>query len=298
MTKCSLCLSFSIQAVVKGNDVHVIRSNGETTRVAINKCKITQSRFVEIGRSSVLAVLSDQGIQVWSSEGDVLLFNHATATSITDGEDPRYMRGVGSTGKELIIGGSNGSVLVFDCSAGAKSGDFRLLHTLETLKNPIQTIAASPISPFVAVGDDQGNIFVYNANEAYAQCNVFTGTGAPCTSLAVAEDGIIVGGFSTGHIRLFRTDVSELAAEIAAHTRAVTAVSYQENTQLLASCSSDSQVHVFSVPNFRSKANSSVGCVFSDFLENKMCTGISFVGETRLAVSSYDDEELCFYSRV
>lgn len=283
---------------MKTNDVHVIRSNGETNRVAINKCKVTQAKFIDIVRSSSLAILTDQGVQVWSGEGDLLLFNHATSASITDGEEPRFMRGVASTGRELVAGGSNGNVFVFDCSAGAKSGDFKLLHTLETLKYPIQTIAATPLSPLVAVGDDHGNIFVYNSSEAFAQCSVFNGTGAPCTSLAVAEEGVIVAGYSTGHIRIFRTDVNEMAAEISAHTRAVTGLSYQENTQLLASCAGDSTVHVWSIPTFKSKANSSVGCVFSDVLENKMCTGVAFVGETRLAVSSYDDEEICFYSRV
>jgi WD40 repeat protein len=291
-------LSFS-KAIVKSTDVNIIRSNGETSRVAVQKCKIlTQVKFVEIGRSSALCSLSDQGLQVWSAEGDLLIFNYGIGSAVPEGEEPRFLRGVASTGRDLVVGGSNGNVLVFDCSSGTKGGDFPLVHTLETNKYPIQAIAASSISHLVAVGDDYGNIFVYNSNEAFAQCSVFHGTGAPCTSLAVAEEGVIVAGYSTGHIRLFRTDVNELAAEISAHTRAVTGLAYQDNTQLLASCSGDSRVYVWSIPTFKSKSNSTVGCVFSDLLENKMCTGIAFVGETRLAVTSYDDEELCFYSRV
>jgi WD40 repeat protein len=245
----------------------------------------------------MLAVTSDQGLQLWSAEGNSLLFSFAVSNAVSgQTDDPKFMRGIDATGNDLVVGCSNGHVLVFDCSTGLQTGSFPLLHTLTTESNAVQSLGASATT--LAVGDDHGNLFVYLVQEAYRQSNiVFRGTGSPITSLVVCED-VVVAGYTTGHIRLFRTDdVNELAIEITAHTRAVTGLAIQPSTQLVASVSADQYVHVWSIPTFRSKANSSVNCVFTDMIENHMCTGVAFMGETRLCVSSYDEEEVFFFSR-
>lgn len=234
-------------------------------------------------------------MQVWSEDGDNMIFHYPLATAVpSEPAEGKYLRGTHGQGNDLFLGCSNGNVLVFDCSASLKSGQFSLLHTLECNQYPISAVSSS--RSWLAAGDDFGNVFLYNIRDAYAQVAVFKGRGIPCTSIAVSEH-VVIAGYSSGHIHLFRTDIHELSVEITAHTRMVSGLAFQEANQLLVSVGTDSHTHVWSIPSFQSKSDSSVGCVFSDYLENKMCTGVAWLGESRFGVASYDDDELVVYVR-
>ncbi|RYH00640.1 hypothetical protein EON65_48970 [archaeon] len=224
-----------------------------------------------------------------------MLFYYALSSLLgTLQDDSRYMRGVTGQDNFLCVGCSTGTITVFDCSGDLTRGNYPLLHSLETLNHSVYALNSSP--SLLAAGDDYGNIFVYRIESAFERAFTIRGAGQPCTCLFNTEF-VVFAGFSTGHIRVYRTDTTELAIEIAAHVRLVSGLSYNEELQLAASCSPDQVVHVWSVPNFRSKANSSLDCVFSQQLENKMCTGVAFVGDHKLAVAVYDDEELVVLNR-
>lgn len=260
-------------------------------------CLRLQVKFITVQGVTVLAVLSDQGLQLWSADGDNMIYLYPLSSLMgTDQSESPFIKGIASDGSNFSVGTSAGKVLVFDCGTGLSGGTFPVSQRLETDSSPIPVSAVSCSPTLISAGNDFGSIFLYRPREGYAQTAKFKGEGAPCTAL-VQNDRLVMAGFGSGHIRLYRADINELTVEIAAHARAVMALDYQELTEFLASCSADQQVYVWSIPSFTSKAHSTINCVFSTTLENKICTGIAFFGDTKLAVSGYDEEEVTVFHR-
>jgi WD40 repeat protein len=214
----------------------------------------------------------------------------------TDQSDSSFVNGIASDGNHFSVGTSAGKILVFDCSTGLSDSMFPIIQRLDSESSCIPISAVSCSTTLIAAGNDFGTIFLYRPLDGYSSSDRFKGTGSPCTALAQNEH-LIMAGFSSGHVRIYRADINELTMEIAAHARAITAMDYQESTELLATCSADQQVFVWSMPTFTSKAHKTVNCVFSTSLENRICTGIAFLGEEKLAVSAYDEEEVVVFCR-
>lgn len=247
---------------------------------------------------TVLAVLSDQGLQLWSSDGDNMIYLYPLSSLLgsDQGESPPFVKGIASDGNNFSIGTSAGKVLVFDCHSGLSGGTFPVIQRLDSATSPIPISAISCCPTLIGAGNEFGSVFLYRPREGYALSGQFKGDGSPCTAMA-QTDRLVMAGFSSGHIRMYRADINELTVEIAAHVRSVTSIDYQDSTELLATCSADQQVFVWAIPTFTSKAQSTVSCVFTTTLENRICTGISFVGDAKLAVSAYDEEDVVVFHR-
>jgi WD40 repeat protein len=240
--------------------------------------------------------MSDLGVQIWSADGDNMLFFYALSSLLgTQYDDARFMRGATGQDAFLCVGCSTGAIVVFDCSFDLAKGNFLLIHSLESQEHAICSLSSSPT--LLTAADDHGNIFAYGIDSAFELSFTLRGAGQPCTSMFSTEH-VIFAGYTTGHIRVYRIDTRELAVEVTAHARLVSALAYDEASQLAASCSADQYVHVWTVPNFRSKANSSLDCMYSAHLENKMAMGVTFVNEQKMCVACYDEEELVLFNRV
>lgn len=244
----------------------------------------------------MIAIMSDLGVQIWSADGDNMLFYYALASLLgTQYEDGRFMRGATGQDTALCVGCSNGAIVVFDCSNDLSRGNFPLLHSLETKGHAIYELSSSP--SFLTAADDVGNIFAYRLDSAFELAFSIPSLGHPCVSMFSTEYAIIA-GYTSGHVRVFRTDTREMAIEITAHARMVSGLAFNDNLQLAASCSPDQYLHVWTVPNFRSQANSSMDCMFTHHLDNRLCTGAAFLSEQRLAVVCYDEDEIVTFNRV
>lgn len=245
---------------------------------------------------TVLAVLSDHGMQIWSSDGETMIFVYPIAHLFgSDNPESSFLKGVSSDGQSFFVGASNGLILVYDCTAGMHSANFPIVQRLES-ENNIAIASISSSENYVGAANDNGSIFAYRIKEGYFQSCSFAGDGTPVTSLA-QNDTLIMAGYSSGLVRIYRLDINELCIEITAHVRLITAIDYQEHIGLLATVSMDQQLMVWSIPNLRSKVSGTVNCVFAEALTDKLCTGVAFVGENRLAVSCYDEEEISLYIR-
>jgi WD40 repeat protein len=285
-----------LQAFARQNEICIVKNNGDTKRVAITKCKIHQVKYIEMHKTHCLAVLSNLGIQLWSMEGEHMIFHYALSSSLgTELEESRFMSGVASHAKYLFGGCSTGNILVFDAGSSLKSG-FPLLRCIDSDRAPVLAMASS--SNYFAAGNDEGNIFIYTTNNLELSTRM-QGTGFPCTSL-VATESILVAGFACGRIRLYRTTegLYELFSEITAHARSVIGLALDPVRELVASVSPDSYLHVWSIPNLRSKATSNVGCVYSEEVDSAVMTGVAFLDENRLGVVSYDEDNMLIFSRV
>jgi WD40 repeat protein len=231
-----------------------------------------------------------------------MLFHYPMSSvfEVDIGEE-KYMRGIAAIQNYLCIGTSISKVLVFNCSDLTEGGDFPLAHSLSTddYGVPISAIAASSSSSsggVLAVGNDTGKLFGYRSDEAFAGAFTFEGYGHPVTALAV-NDQVLIAAYSSGHIRLFRTDIVELAIELTAHTRIVSGLLVGPGADYFISCSQDQYVHVWSLPDFRSRGGSEIGLIYSELLENKICSGVAELSDNRFAVACYDDDEITIFNR-
>jgi hypothetical protein len=302
---------------VRLDDVHLVQATGESQKLPISKSKVyqvclgtvvaaklyetksahepLQASFIELQGKCVLAVLSNLGVQVWSMYGDTMMFYFPLNSILGfEGEEEKFVRGVATMKEFLCVGCSTGNILVFSCKDGA---NFPLLHNLESEKASISALSAA--SPLLAAANDNGKIFVYSGADAFEQAFTLPGYGFPCTALC-QRDSLLVAAYSTGHIRGFRTDITELTFEITAHTRAVTGLCLSAPTGVveLASVSQDQYLHVWALPDFRSAANSRVSLLYSQCLENKMCTGVAFLSGGRMCVAAYDEEEISLFRKM
>ena len=102
--------------------------------------------------------------------------------------------------------------------------------------------------------DDMGIIVVWALQQdPPVAAAVFTeGQGFPCTCVAVSGD-VIVAGFSTGTLRIYRLSALELHMEVAAHSRCITALSVHPSATMMATVSEDTFLHIWPLPSFDSK---------------------------------------------
>ena len=134
----------------------------------------------------------------------------------------------------LLVGTSWGEILhanhvgtSFSTKAGSKSCG----HT-----HPITCIAAS--DECVVSGDGEGTVIQWDWSSLSKPLKIHKGGGFPCSALVVQE-GLIIAGYTSGHVRCFTHSHSSercgLLVEIAAHTRAVTSLATHPH-QITVSC--------------------------------------------------------------
>ena len=230
------------------------------------------------------------GTQLWSAHGDTMIFQFPLNAIVeADPHEEHYMRGVVATPEFLCFGSSMGSIVVFNCDHLVDGHDFPLVHTINTENVPVSHLAMA--GHLLAAANDNGRIFLYRSDEAFVEAHNFNGGGYPCTAVAMNEQ-LLIAAFASGHIRLYRTDIFELSVEITAHTRIITGLALNTSGTMFVSCSQDQYVHVWSCPDLRSRGGMSLIKLFSELLEDRICTGVAFMSGDKIAVTSYDEEEI------
>lgn len=51
------------------------------------------------------------------------------------------------------------------------------------------------------------------------------------------------------------------------------------------------------MPDFMSPSSRDMCIIYSDQLENRICTGAAFMNDDRICVASYDDDDLVVYEK-
>ena len=209
------------------------------------------------------------------------------------------MRGISSNGSYIFVGTSLGNVLVFSIEPSTKaSGDvfetgFTLLHNLQTVKNPIMCTGGS--LSVLASANETGCIFTFDVSGAFELLFKHEGYGFPVTCMAVLDD-VIYAGFSSGHIRIYRSNIHECSVEFTAHTRALCGILLLPRSNFFVSCSEDQLMRVWSLPNFTSTTASHVDMLFTEQISNRLCTGMAAFSDSRICIASYDDDNLIVYA--
>ncbi len=221
----------------------------------------------------------------------MLFFFPIKSLYTAENEEELLLRGISVINDSLCIGVSNGNILVLKCSArSVDTNDFPLLQMIGSSERVPISCLTSSFTTLVAANEN-GKLFGYDGQNAFESMFVFPSFGYPCTTMC-QRNNVVFAGYSSGHVRIYRTDIMELVVEIAAHVRCITAMVLHPSMDLLCSVSQDQRILVWSTPTFTSLATSSMSLVHSEHAENKMCTGVAFIDNDRISVSSYDDEEL------
>lgn len=131
-------------------------------------------------------------------------------------------------------------------------------------------------------GDQNGTIGFWQNGKMVGSVK---GSGHPCLSLT-AGHGYAVGGFSTGHLRMFNLTNKTLHVEITAHTRAINAVTTHLSQPMICCCSEDSFVSCWSLP---SGEKAGVKALSSFSPGSAAMTGVAFCsGGKAIGAIAYD----------
>ena len=120
--------------------------------------------------------------------------------------------------------------------------------------------------------------------------------GYPCTSLGMHGD-VIIAAYSTGHIRLFRSSIREMAIELTAHARIINSIKIHPTLNMFVSCGDDQFLNVWSLPDFQSVSSKDVELLCAERIPNRLLTGVSFFGDQKIGVVSYDEDDLIMLTR-
>ena len=160
-----------------------------------------------------------------------------------------FARGICSVGDNVCIGTSTGDIIVF--SVPATGNLITHVRTLKYHNHPVCAIHSIQ-SGLIASSDDNGRIVVWDSisnfervestgEYGYILCIHILSTvimcefcfaRVPCTSVCLWNN-LVVGGYGSGHIRIFSTETGKIRAEIAAHARWIHALDVASETGLV-----------------------------------------------------------------
>lgn len=276
---------------VKFNEVHVCNfSTGESRKITLStKTSIFQAKVVSIQDDLYVVVASTDGTLVYLADNlDLVFFLPIGVSAKEDSIDPPYACGVASnsTDRFVFTGTSNGNITAILVPSSASGRDATFHSTLPTSDFPIFCLASS--YEIIAAGNDNGDVFAFsNIGTDFAPKSTFNGSGYPCTSIC-AQGYNVFAAFSLGNIRVYDTSRDELKIEVTAHARNIYGLCVHPTLPILASCSEDQRLHVWS-PDCMDLLSTHV-------LENQKLTGVSFLPRNCLGVSSYDSDDIALFT--
>lgn len=239
------------------------------------------------GGTIYLVVATDLGVQVWTADGESMVSYASLSFLLSLEDDESFIRGITGDADYIAVGSSLGDIVVLNPPTSA--GDLTIQHKFESSRTSITSLASSP--KYLVCANEAGDVYAYLSRDGFAQACRFPGNGACCNSV-VTKNETIIAAFTTGHIRIFRANITELAMEISAHIRSINALALDEHSGVFASVSEDQHVQVWAYPDFESRTTCTTELLFAHKLENRLCAGVAFMTDGKLAVSSYDDADV------
>lgn len=172
-------------------------------------------------------------------------------------------------------------------SKATTTQEFDLLETLGEHKESISCIESSRNGALVASGDDSGLVLVYNPDDNFEVLHRIESSES-VTTMRFALEHWLVCGYLTGGMRIYKKDSFQMHAEVAAHTRAITAIDVFENH--VVSVSEDTFLNVWELSS--NKASGRVRLVSSHCVPNDLITGVAFAGAKSILTATYDTSHL------
>ncbi|XP_076817220.1 WD repeat-containing protein 54-like [Clavelina lepadiformis] len=298
-------MSFATVSKTNVSLVHYHRNGKITTSQVTNtqskNCTALQARWCSLGHQDVLVVANFEGFLVYDSDGQLKLFWYSPSSEENLADGKSYCRAITCvSGKFICVGRFDGKVMVIT----ANKNTFSVCKTLHGHSTPITATdglnnADNGDKVDFISADDSGTICTYRSSDEFEFVAMIPGSSVPCTSIKLLSNGLIAGGFLTGHIRIFDPVEATMLSEITAHTRAVSCMdaTIDKEASLLICGSEDSFIRVWKVTR---DDTITVTHEWSASIRDIQICGAKFcdpLGQA-FAVSGYDSKEIMQFSRV
>ncbi|TYZ63126.1 hypothetical protein PybrP1_008209 [[Pythium] brassicae (nom. inval.)] len=280
-------------------DDAVVVSLAQSPCVA-NKLPITEKSFVHQVRlcalqdALVIVVASGTGVQIFDAKGEQSLYELGLKDALDTPEEGtavfcRGIAAINSRQPSLVVGTSVGKLLVIGKEKAAKATaapEFDLLETLREHTNAAITgVEASPAGALLATSDDSGLLLVRRPDDNFDVAHrVESDAGYPITAMRFVLDKWLVCGYLTGALRVYAADTLQLHAEVAAHSRAITALDALEG--YVASVGEDTFLNIWEL------AGGHVRLASSHAVPNDLLAGVAFAAPRSVITAAYDTSHL------
>ncbi|EGZ13305.1 hypothetical protein PHYSODRAFT_513908 [Phytophthora sojae] len=214
--------------------------------------------------------------------------------------DSLYCQGICSVHMKelrLVVGTSIGKLLVIGKEEDAKAGEgsgFEVCKTLTGHDEPICCVESSLDGTLLASSDMSGAIMIRNPGDGFEVTHRIVSKGYPATSMTFMAENWLVAGFLTGCLRLYNPESFHVHAEIAAHTRAITAL--DAHNEFAVSVSEDTFMNIWEISSSKPGSGPRVKLVSSQAVPNDLLTGVVFSSTNSLFTATYDTAHLKFWS--
>ncbi|XP_031705122.1 WD repeat-containing protein 54 isoform X2 [Anarrhichthys ocellatus] len=270
--------------------------------VATSTSLITQAAFCALPSRDLLVVTSQKGIQMYESDGSIMVYWHALDTPETTTAQAVFARGISAVCESYIcVGLSTGAILVFDVPS--KGSNITLSDVMEGHKESITDMASECCGGEVCIADlvsadDGGNLCVWQSGEEFKLLNHIPGFDISCSSVKLWK-GTVVAGYGTGQIRLYEAVTGILHAEVNAHARWIYSLDIAPFSGLLLSAAEDSLVRVWHLTMTPESHSVEIAHLYNECVTDTQICGAKFCDGDgyAFAVTGYDLSEIIRYTQ-
>ncbi|KAJ8026039.1 WD repeat-containing protein 54 [Holothuria leucospilota] len=170
-----------------------------------------------------------------------------------------------------------------------------LRETLRCHDYPITAIGTE--GNVMASADDSGCITVWETiQDQVGRVSKINGGGSSCCSVVVYKQTVI-GGYGSGHIRIFDAFKGTMMVEICAHARWIHAMDLAPSTGLLISTSEDCFVRVWSL--LKKEDDIHIMLEHTEHVADTQLTGVQFLDSAgqSFCVSGYDSNVVVQFTK-
>ncbi|XP_062991915.1 WD repeat-containing protein 54 [Elgaria multicarinata webbii] len=265
---------------------------------------ITQATWCTLPSRVLLVLTSRKGIQMYESDGSVMVYWHALEGTESSPGQAVFARGIAATGQRFVcVGTSSGSVLVFDIPP--KGTNITLSEVLEKHCSPITDAGAELCeqpegAADLVTADDSGSLCVWCSGERFTLLTtIVPASECTCSSVKLWK-GLIAAGYGNGLIRLYEAASGTLQAEVGAHARWIYALDVAPLSGKLLSAAEDSFVQVWRLSHNPDTEDVEIEHCHGECVTDALLCGARFCdpeGST-FAVTGFELNEILRYVQV
>ncbi|XP_016043744.1 WD repeat-containing protein 54 isoform X2 [Erinaceus europaeus] len=245
---------------------------------------ITQVHWCVLPFRVLLVLTSHRGIQMYESDGSVMVFWHALDSG------------------DASPGTWSGRVLVFDIPA--KGPNIVLSEELAGHHTPITDIGTEPAQgqdciADMVTADDSGLLCVWRSGPKFKLLTSIPGFGVTCPSVQLWQ-GMVAAGYGNGQVRLYEAKTGTLHIQISAHARAICALDLAPEVGKLLSAAEDTFVHIWKLSRSLENGSIEVEHCHGECVPDTQVCGARFCDPSgnSFAVTGYDLAKILRFSNM
>ncbi|XP_021510401.1 WD repeat-containing protein 54 isoform X1 [Meriones unguiculatus] len=263
---------------------------------------ITQVHWCVLPFRVLLVLTSHRGIQMYESDGSVMVYWHALDSGDASSVQAMFARGISACAHFICVGTWSGRVLVFDIPA--KGPNIVLNEELAGHQTSVTDIATEHAQgpdgvADMVTADDSGVLCVWRSGLEFTLLTRIPGFGVPCPSVQLWQ-GIVAAGYGNGQVRLYEATTGTLHVQISAHARSISALDLAPEVGKLLSAAEDTFVHIWKLNRSPETDSVEVDHCHGEYVADTQVCGARFCDPSgsSFAVTGYDLAEILRFSSV